>query len=136
MNVRPLETESIWFRSAAVIGFAFSTGVFVVNAVYWERVLSNNQNTISNSEATMLIWLNVIFALLSLIMFIWAIVRLFFHPEPHHHKSVIQHRLHTPLPKITPSLPSIPVSTPVTDPTVPQCNMIDPRQTGMSVFVS
>ncbi len=74
-----LKTEDIWFRTISLIIILFFLIISIVNAYYWNRVRNKSCNGISKSEASGLLWLNIILAIIAGAIFIWAFIRLFFH---------------------------------------------------------
>ena len=96
-----INTESIWFRVISLIVVGLFLALFIWNAVYWARVSRLIENrvfrtgatlgvvrtttpveeTITEGEVNTLFWLNVIWAIIAAIFFIWALIRLFFHAE-------------------------------------------------------
>jgi NADH:ubiquinone oxidoreductase subunit 5 (subunit L)/multisubunit Na+/H+ antiporter MnhA subunit len=74
-----MSPESLWFRIIAIIGSGVFTGFFIANAIYWNRVRSSSHSVVSNGEANAFMWINIILAVLSAIIFIWGIITLFTH---------------------------------------------------------
>lgn len=74
-----INTESVWFRIISILVVGFFLGLFIANAVYWDRVYTKTCSAVTKDEAKTLFWFNVIWAVIAAIFFVWAIVRLFFH---------------------------------------------------------
>ena len=75
-----IDTEAIWFRIISVLLIGFFLGLFIANAVYFDRIVREPFScTVTKTEAQTLFWFNVIWAVIAAILFIWAIVRLFWH---------------------------------------------------------
>lgn len=75
-----IDTEALWFRIISVLVVGFFLGLFIANAVYFDRIVREPFScTVTKSEAQWLFWLNVIWAVIAAIFFVWAVVRLFWH---------------------------------------------------------
>ncbi len=75
-----IDTEALWFRIISVLVVGFFLGLFIANAVYFDRIVREPFScTITRGEAQTLFWFNVIWAVIAAIFFVWAVVRLFWH---------------------------------------------------------
>lgn len=75
-----IDTEALWFRIISVLVIGFFLGLFIANAVYFDRIVREPFScTITKGEAQTLFWFNVIWAVIAAIFFVWAVVRLFWH---------------------------------------------------------
>jgi hypothetical protein len=75
-----VDTEALWFRIISVLVVGFFLGLFIANAVYFDRIVREPFScTVTKSEAQWLFWFNVIWAVIAAIFFVWAVVRLFWH---------------------------------------------------------
>ena len=73
-----INTEAIWFRIISVIIIGLFLILFIANAVFFDRIRKQPFScTVTKSEADWMFWLNVIWAIIAAIFFVWAIVRLF-----------------------------------------------------------
>lgn len=73
-----MASEDLWFRVASVIATGFFTGLFIANAFYWNKIRNGSCNAVTSNDATVLFWLNVIFAIIVGLLFLWALIRLFY----------------------------------------------------------
>ena len=75
-----IDTEAIWFRIISVLLIGFFLGLFIANAVYFDRIVREPFScTVTKTEAQTLFWFNVVWAVIAAILFVWAIIRLFWH---------------------------------------------------------
>jgi hypothetical protein len=72
--------ESRGFLWLVLIGSAGGVALTVANAIEYNRAKTNCV-AISTNTANVLLWLNVILAIILAIIFIWAIYRLLVHPR-------------------------------------------------------
>ena len=73
-----INTEAIWFRIISVILVGLFLALFIANAVFFDRIRNNPFScTVTKTEADWMFWLNVIWAIIAAIFFVWAIIRLF-----------------------------------------------------------
>jgi len=70
-------TESRWFKIVVVIASGLATAFFITNAVFYDKIRQSSCTAISKDEADVMFYLNVIFAIITGIIFIWGIFRLF-----------------------------------------------------------
>ncbi len=72
--------ESRGFLWAVIIGSAGGFALSVANAIEYNRA-KTDCNSVSSNTANVLLWLNIILAVVLAIIFIWAIYRLLVHPK-------------------------------------------------------
>lgn len=72
--------ESRGFLWVVIIGSAGGIALTVANAIEYNRARTNC-DAISSNTANVLLWLNIILAVVLAIIFIWAIYRLVVHPK-------------------------------------------------------
>ena len=72
--------ESRGFLWLVIIGSAGGIALTVANAIEYNRA-KTDCNSISSNTANVLLWLNIILAVILAIIFIWAIYRLLVHPK-------------------------------------------------------
>src|SRR4030067_2756443 len=78
-----INTEAIWFRIIVVIVVGFFLALFIANAVFFDRIRKQPFScTVTQSEADGMFWLNVIWAIIAAVFFVWSIVRLFWTEPP------------------------------------------------------
>jgi hypothetical protein len=77
-----MTTEDLWFRIIIIIALIAFLVLFIANAVYYNKLKNGNCTAVSNSQANMMFWLNLIWAIIVGIVLIWAIVRIFIRPKP------------------------------------------------------
>lgn len=70
-------TRAWWFSITVFISSGIFAGVFIANAVYFGRA-RNNCNTINRGQANTMMWINIILAIISLIIFFWSIYNIVF----------------------------------------------------------
>ena len=73
-----MTTEDLWWRIIIVIVLALFLTLFIVNTIYYNRIMNGSCLAISNSTATTLFWFNLIWCGVVGAILIWAIIRLFF----------------------------------------------------------
>ena len=72
-------TESRWFKIMVLIVAVIILIFAVVNIVYYNRIRQGQ--TVSSSEATVLLWLNVAMLIVTAIIVLWALWRIIFSRE-------------------------------------------------------
>jgi len=78
-----MSTGDLWFSIIIIVFILLFLVLFIINAVYWNKLRSSGCGTaVSASQANLYFWLNLIAALLAAIILIWAIVRMFIRPKP------------------------------------------------------
>jgi hypothetical protein len=77
-----MTTEDLWFRIIIIIALIAFLVLFIANAVYYNKLRNGNCTAVTNSEANLMFWLNLIWCVVVGIMLIWAIVRIFIRPKP------------------------------------------------------
>ena len=75
-----INTESLWFRIVTFIATLLFVFIFIVNAFYFYKARSGVCTNISSQEALTLLWINIFLAIVAIIVFVWSLIRLFFHP--------------------------------------------------------
>jgi len=80
MSTFTVSTESRGFLLGTVIATASGLALTITNAVYYSQA-RNNCNSISTTTANVMMWLNIILAVIFGIILIWAIYRLVVHPD-------------------------------------------------------
>lgn len=80
MSSFTVHTESRGFIIGTVIASAAGLGLTITNSVYYSRARSNCASIDSNS-ANIMMWLNIILAVIFGIILIWAFYRLVVHPD-------------------------------------------------------
>lgn len=73
-------TESRGFLLLTTVASAAGLGLTITNAVYYSRA-RNNCSSISNNAANVMMWLNIILAVILGIIFIVSLYRLVVHPD-------------------------------------------------------
>ena len=74
-------TETRWFKIVTVFGTGIATAAFVANAIYFARIKDGSCNAVTSGEATTLLWINIILAIVIGLHFIWSLWRLIFARE-------------------------------------------------------
>lgn len=72
--------ESRGFLWLVILGSAGGIALTVANAIEYNRA-KTDCNSVSSNTANVLLWLNIILAVILAIIFIWAIYRLLVHPK-------------------------------------------------------
>ncbi len=72
--------ESRGFLWLVILGSAGGIALTVANAIEYNRA-KTDCNSVSRNTANVLLWLNIILAVILAIIFIWAIYRLLVHPK-------------------------------------------------------
>jgi hypothetical protein len=80
MSTFTVSTESRGFLIGTVIATGAGLALTITNAVYYGQV-RNNCQSISSTAANVMMWLNIILAVIFGIILIWAIYRLVVHPD-------------------------------------------------------
>ena len=70
-----------WFKITVVISSGFFAGFSIANAIYYNRIRTGACSAITQGEATTLLWINIILAVLAIIIFFWALWLLIFTAE-------------------------------------------------------
>ena len=71
-------TEQIWFRVLVAIISGFFAGVSIANVIYYQRIYNaGGGGGISKGEAYSMMAISVLILVLALVIFIWALFRLF-----------------------------------------------------------
>lgn len=71
-------TESRWFKIVVFLLTSIVVGVCIANIVYFNRIRGNTCVAMTHGEATAMVWVNVILLILTGIIWIWSLWRLFF----------------------------------------------------------
>lgn len=76
-------SDTRWFRIVVSLATGFFAGIFTANAIYYNRIRTGDRScqAISQNEANVLFWINLILAIIAFIIFIWALWRLIFGKE-------------------------------------------------------
>lgn len=80
MSTFTVSTESRGFLLISIVGSAAGLALTITNAVYYSQA-RNNCNSISTTTANVMMWLNIILAVIFGIILIWAFYRLVVHPD-------------------------------------------------------
>jgi hypothetical protein len=80
MSTYTISTSSRGFLIGSLVASAAGVGLTITNAVYYSKA-RNNCNSITNTSANVLMWLNIILAVIFGIIFIWTIYHLVVHPD-------------------------------------------------------
>ena len=80
MSTYTVSTESRGFLLGTVIATSTGLALTITNSIYYSQA-RNNCNSISTTTANVMMWLNIILAVIFGIILIWAIYRLVVHPE-------------------------------------------------------
>nr|QBK90768.1 MAG: uncharacterized protein LCPAC201_00690 [Pithovirus LCPAC201] len=72
--------ESRGFLWLVILGSAGGVALTIANAIEYNRA-KTDCNSVSSNTANVLLWLNIILAVILAIIFIWAIYRLLIHPK-------------------------------------------------------
>lgn len=109
-----MTTEDLWFRIIIIFVLILFIALFIINAIWWNKVKNSNCVNLSTSQANTMMWLNIIWAVIAGIILIWAIVRIFIKPKPDYQK-LAQGMAPAPPLVINPAVgqPVIPVGPPV-----------------------
>lgn len=95
-------TETRWFKIIVFIFSAIIVGLFIANVVYYNRIRTGG--TVTNGEATSMLWLSVIFLIISIIIFLWSIWSLVFSKTT---RESVKHYMLSPTSGYTPNIPGI-----------------------------
>lgn len=71
------DTESRWFKIIIALLSAIIVGITIANIVYFNRIRTGTCNAVNSGQATTMLWVNVILLIISIIVFIWSLWRLF-----------------------------------------------------------
>jgi hypothetical protein len=63
-----------WFVIVAFISSGFFAGLFIANCVYYNRIRTGGN--VSSGEAKAMLWINIILAIVALIIFVWAVIKI------------------------------------------------------------
>ena len=79
-------SDSRWFRILSFLITGIFAGVFLANIVYYSKLTRCDITTgcniaVSKGEARSMLYINIIFFIVALILFIWSLIRLFVHPQ-------------------------------------------------------
>lgn len=74
-------TGEKWFKIVTAVSAGFFAGFSVANAIYYNNIRTRSCNAVSKGEATTMLWVNIILAILSIIIFFWALYLLIFSSE-------------------------------------------------------
>ena len=78
MSTTIIETESQWFKIAVLIIAVIIIIVCAYNVNSYRKLSAAKQNIVSTDEANTLLIINIIFLVLGVVLFIWALWRLVF----------------------------------------------------------
>ena len=71
--------EFTWYKLIVLITSAIAIAFGIVNIVYFNKIrLNNNCNDVTNSQAVMALWFNIILVIFAGITFFWSLFRLIF----------------------------------------------------------
>lgn len=70
--------SSTWFNVITIIVSAAAIGIGIANVIYYNRIRGGTCGAVSDSEATTMLWINVVLIVLAAIPFLWGIINLFF----------------------------------------------------------
>ena len=74
--------EELWFKIVSFIVLGFLAGVLLANLIYFQKIYHNRGGGgVTQGEALAMLWLNAIFFVVAVFLFIWALVRLFISQE-------------------------------------------------------
>lgn len=126
----PHSHESRWFKVFAFIISGFVVGVSIANIIYFNRLRKKPSTDITSTEATSMLWVNIVILVISSLLFIFALWKLIF-SQSYRAKLVTKTKRYftdtgsgfTPVTTTTPAVAVAPVTavtpvTPVTQPTV------------------
>ncbi len=78
-------SDSRWFRILSFVLTGIFSGVFLANIIYYAKLTrcdtNGCNNAVSKGEARSMLYINIIFFVVALLLFIWSLVRLFVHPQ-------------------------------------------------------
>ena len=80
MTTYTISTASRGFLIGALIASSAGVALTITNAVYYSKA-RNNCKSISSTSADVLMWLNIILAVIFGIIFVWTIYHLVVHPD-------------------------------------------------------
>lgn len=80
MSTFTVSTESRGFLLGTLIATGAGLALTITNSIYYSQA-RNNCQSISNTTANVMMWLNIILAVIFGIILIWAIYRLVVHPD-------------------------------------------------------
>jgi len=74
-------TGERWFKIITAVGSGFVAGISIANAIYYNNIRTGSCNAVSQGEATTMLWINIVIAVLAIIIFFWALYLIFFSSE-------------------------------------------------------
>lgn len=74
-------TETRWYKIVTTTAVGFATGAFIANSVYFNRIRTGTCNAMTSGEANVLMWINIILAVVFGLHFLWSAWRLIFARE-------------------------------------------------------
>ena len=79
-------TEPRWFKITVFIVSGFFAAFSIANLIYYDRIKKNGGcGSVTQGEATAMFWINLILAIVTLIVFLWALWRIIFSREYRQH---------------------------------------------------
>nr|QBK90669.1 MAG: hypothetical protein LCPAC104_01660 [Pithovirus LCPAC104] len=83
------DSENRWFRIITFIVSLFFLGISILNAVWYNRIRNGSCNALSKRDAEIGFWLNIFLAIIAGIIFIWALISLFYFSDYRNKEHVI-----------------------------------------------
>ena len=77
-------TETRWFKIISFIVLGFIVGVSIANIVYFNRIRTGTCNAVTQGEANIMMWVNIVISIITGLLFIWSLWRLLFSKELRH----------------------------------------------------
>lgn len=71
-------SESRWFKILVFVFSGFFVGFSIANIIYYERLRRSNNNVLTKTESTSMLWINIILLVIAVFIFLWSIWRLIF----------------------------------------------------------
>ena len=69
--------EFTWYKGLVLLTSAMGIGFGITNIVYFNRIrINDNCGSVSGTEATTLLYLNIFLTIFSFLLFLWSLYRL------------------------------------------------------------
>jgi len=77
-----MNTHDLWFHIILIIVLFLFLALWIANAFYWNKLRASGSVNVSSSTAELLFWLNVIWIVVTSLILIWTIIKMFIKPKP------------------------------------------------------
>ena len=74
-------TEAVWYKVLVFIVSGIIVGVSIANIVYYNRLRDGSSASVSDGEATAMMWVNIVVLVIAALIFLWSLWRLIFSRE-------------------------------------------------------